>query len=399
MRSILAFNDYETAWSPAFEDSTSSSPEIIISIYLTKKAGLLLKRSKYQISSKNFMEFSNFGYVESYISLSFALFEPFTETSSLGEMFGFNLSSNIFYTDNKTDLDVIINHLKSSCILTHIEEELILIKEIGRGSTSIVYLAQNWERTESFAVKCISKNSLKKTNALKNLQNEISIMRKIKFPSLAQLHRVYEDEEQVYLVMEYLPHGNMLKRVLDKEAMNEEKCARFMKNLLETLNYLHSNNIVHRDLKLENILMTDDSTMEFKIIDFGLAYNSNSFEKRKCGSPGYVAPEMLRDEEYDSKIDVFSAGVILYILLHGEHPFEAGDTSKILTKNLECKFKVNKKFSTQAAEFIRTAMDPFPEQRPSALQLLEHPWLANKPKMMSVASIVTCLSSNVPQSI
>lgn len=397
MRSILAFNDYETAWSPAFQDSMSNFPEDFVSIILSKKVGMSLKKSKYQISTQNLIEFSNFGYVESYLNLSFSIFEPFIEDSLDGEKFGFYLNTNAYYTENKTDLDIIINHIKSSCILTHIEEQLIFIKEIGRGSTSTVYLAQNWERTESFAVKCISKTSLKKVSALKNLQNEISIMRKIKHPNLAKLHEVYENEEQVYLVMEYLPYGNLLKRVSNNETIKEEKCARFMKSLLETLNYLHANNIVHRDLKLENILMTDELTMEFKIIDFGLAYNSQSFEKRKCGSPGYVAPEMLRDEEYNSKIDIFSTGVILYILLHGEHPFEAGDMNKILKKNLECKYRVNKKISSQVTEFLNIAMEPFPEQRPSALQLLEHPWINNKPKMVSVASILTCLSSNIPQ--
>lgn len=396
MRSILSYINYETALSSFFDDSALACSESPYTLHLTRKIEGSLKRSQYQVAIPNLLEISNLGYVESCHNLNLSIFEAFIEDSPNGQKQGFHLNSEIFYTDNNSDLDTIITYFKKVCIFTHIEDQLIFIKEIGRGSTSIVYLAQNLEKTSKFAVKCISKKILKKAHAIRNLINEINIMRRVKHKNLAELHYAYEDEEHVYLVMEYLPYGNLLKRVSDNGSLSEAQIKGFLRDLLQTMNYLHSKDIVHRDLKLENILMTDENTLDFKIIDFGLAYDGRSIQKRKCGSPGYVAPEILRNEEYNYKIDIFSIGVILYIMFHGEHPFEASEMSKILKKNLECKLKIKKSISKQAKDVILAAMEPYPEKRPDTLKLLEHPWLGLKLSVVTNPSIATCVSPMAP---
>lgn len=396
MRSILSYINYETALSSFFDDSALACPESPYTLTLSRKVEGSLKRSQYQIAIPNLIEISNFGYVESCFHLNLSIFEPFIEDSPESQLQGFFLNQETFYTENKSDLDTIITYFKKVCIFTHIEDELVFLKEIGKGSTSVVYLAQNWEKTSQFAVKCISKKTLHKLHAIKNLINEINIMRKVKHRNLTELYCVYEDDEQVYLVMEYLPYGNLLKRVSGNGTLTEDKVKVFIRNLLQTVNYLHSRDIVHRDLKLENILMTDENSMDFKIIDFGLAYDGRSIQKRKCGSPGYVAPEMLRNEEYNYKIDIFSIGVILFIMLHGEHPFEAGEMNKILKKNLECKLKISKSISKLANDMILTTMEPYPEKRPDTSKLLEHPWIGLKLSVVTNPSIATCVSPMAP---
>ena len=175
--------------------------------------------------------------------------------------------------------------------------------------------------------------------------------------------------------MEYLPFGDLYGRIRTKKKFDEETTSKFMRSLVMTLEYLHSKHIVHRDLKLENIMMAQENDFEFKIIDFGLAYLSSATQSTKCGSPGYVAPEMLYNFRYDNKIDIFSAGVIMYILLSGKHPFQARNITNILQKNIECKFTVDKKISEGAAELLNLMMEPDPDLRPTASQILEHPWL------------------------
>jgi tRNA A-37 threonylcarbamoyl transferase component Bud32 len=395
MKSVFTSRDYETNWSPVFEDSGLVFSEPTLELFLSQKVKGSLKRSLYHISNPYLLEISQSGSVESYLDVSLMLFEAFIEDSDSGVKPGFHLNGRVFYTESEEDLDLCIKVFQKICVFCHIEDYFVQIKEIGVGSTSIVYLAEDIQKKNQFAIKCIKKSYLVKPQSLRNLTNEIKIMRKIDHKNICKLYSVFEDDDQVYLVLEYVQYGSLLKLVSDFGALDEKVAVRFMRSFVETLEYLHSNDIVHRDLKLENILISKNlEEIDFKIIDLGLAYISQYPQRRKCGSPGYVAPEMLRDEEYDNKIDIFSTGVVLYIILHGKHPFEARDLKKILTKNLECRVKVKKQVSELAADCLKSMLDPLPEMRPRSSQLLEHPWLAIKPKVLNIPSIVTCVSSN-----
>ena len=395
MNSIFTSSEYEANWSPVFEDSAQVFLDPVLVLYLSQVIGGTMKRSLFHISAPYLLEISQNGAVESYLNVSLMMFEPFVEESETGEKQGFQLNGETFFTDTQSDLDACIKILEKICVLSHIEDFYVLIKEIGVGSTSTVYLAEDLEKRHQVAVKCVKKSYLQKPQSLRNLSNEIKIMRKIEHKNVCKLYSVFESEDEVFLVMEYIPYGSLLKLITEEGELPESTALKFMRTFIETLEYLHSHKIVHRDLKLENILIScKSSEIEFKIIDLGLAYVSNYPQKRKCGSPGYVAPEMLRDEEYDNKIDIFSAGVVLFILFHGKHPFQAKDLNKILTKNMECRVKVKKNVSSLASDCLKHMLDPIPEIRPSASQLLEHPWLAFKTKVLTIPSIVTCVSSN-----
>ena len=137
-----------------------------------------MKRSLFHISAPYLLEISQNGAVESYLNVSLMMFEPFVEESETGEKQGFQLNGETFFTDTQSDLDACIKILEKICVLSHIEDFYVLIKEIGVGSTSTVYLAEDLEKRHQVAVKCVKKSYLQKPQSLRNLSNEIKIMRK-----------------------------------------------------------------------------------------------------------------------------------------------------------------------------------------------------------------------------
>ena len=141
-------------------------------------------------------------------------------------------------------------------------------------------------------------------------------MRKLEHENIIKLYEVYESDNHVYLVLELLHGGELFERIVKKGQYSEKDACILMRNLLSALAYMHGKGLMHRDLKPENLILKDnENDWDVKIADFGLATTiSGDFLFKRCGTPGYVAPEILADEKYDEKVDVFSAGVILYIL-------------------------------------------------------------------------------------
>lgn len=292
--------------------------------------------------------------------------------------YGFCLGADEFYEETSESIDLWVGWLKKESILLTFEEDFTIIKEIGRGSSSIVYLAESVATHKQYAAKCVEKSLLRKDkNFFNNLIQEIKVLFYLEHPSIIKLFHVYETSEYVYLILEYLPHEDLYKRILQKKILSEEDCSRFAKNLLDVLDYMHSKHIVHRDLKLENIIMTSDNDYSFKIVDFGLSYESEECQNEICGSPGYIAPEILRRCKYNQKVDIFSAGVLMYTIITGQHPFKARKPSRILSKNMKCLIKDHILLKDLAREFVMSMLQPKPEKRPYATNLKNHPWIVN----------------------
>ena len=308
--------------------------------------------------------------------LRFKLLQPFIEQAGSDEVYGFRLGKKEFYCKNSKQLDEIIAIVTKYCISDTFEEDFAVIKKIGQGITSTVYLIEDLFTHTQYAAKCINKSYLlSRPSSLSNLINEIEILSTLSHPNIIQLHHIYETSETVNLVLDYLPHGDLHKRLSVQKSFSEEDCARLARNLIETLDYLQSKSIVHRDLKLENIVMTAENNFSFKVIDFGLAAKCKSKLMGRCGTPGYIAPEVIEGKEYDSKADIFSAGVIIYISLTGKHPFNASNTLKILDKNFQCWVDFNRIEKGLAKELVMTMLKKQPRDRMDPEMLLDLNWM------------------------
>ena len=142
-------------------------------------------------------------------------------------------------------------------------------------------------------------------------------MRKLDHDSIIKLFNIYESDRHIYLVLEFLSGGELFERIVKKGQYSENDACTLMTKLLSALAYMHSKGIMHRDIKPENLILKDtENDWDVKIADFGLATLKTVGEQmfRRCGTPGYVAPEILDDQKYDERVDIFSAGVILYVL-------------------------------------------------------------------------------------
>lgn len=312
--------------------------------------------------------------------------EAFVEFNDHQRRYGFKLTQNDsfqdFFSESKEEIDKWLDALSPIVILTDFNDSFSIVKEVGAGSFSTVYLAKDLYDDQNYAVKSIDKGLITNERSLELLISEISIMRKLDNKSLVKLHKVYESETHVHLILDYAEGGDLLGRILKISNFSEVDAIKFIKNLLTALCYMHNKLVIHRDLKLENILLISEiSNIEFKIADFGFACNIQPNLALPCGSPGYMAPEMLKNTSYDEKVDVFSSGVILYILLSGRCPFSGKTQKDILLKNRECRITFNEKFwknvSKPGVQFVLWLTESDPHSRPTAEEALRHPWLQN----------------------
>ena len=312
--------------------------------------------------------------------------EAFSEENAEDQRYGFRLVQRgvfqDFYVKTAQELESWIDCLSSFVILTDLEEDFTVIKEIGSGNYGKVYLAHDCQDQKEFAVKSICKQAIvASARSTVALISEIKIMRRLSHPALIKLHRVYETAEHVHLILDYVQGGDLFQRIQHKSCYSEADAAQFMRSLLEALDYIHSHNYIHRDLKPENILLVrQEDDVKFKIADFGLACECREDQVQRCGSPGYVAPEILKKRNYGKKCDVFSAGIILYILLSYRAPFFGKSTNEILVRNKECKIYFQDKYwkhvSREGIDCVLRLTDPDPESRPTAREALKHPWLS-----------------------
>ncbi|CAD5114420.1 DgyrCDS3553 [Dimorphilus gyrociliatus] len=218
---------------------------------------------------------------------------------------------------------------------------------LGTGAFSEVHLVE--ERVppsdgipslfKSAAVKVIDKKGIKgKEDAL---ENEITVLRKLKHPNIVQLLDVYEDKKSVYLVMELVTGGELFDRIVEKGSYTERDASNLIRQVLEAVDFMHSTGIVHRDLKPENLLY-ENKTEESKIMisDFGLSrFEDSGCMATACGTPGYVAPEVLAQRPYGKEVDVWSIGVIAYILLCGYPPFYDENDAELFRQILKAEYE------------------------------------------------------------
>jgi len=258
-------------------------------------------------------------------------------------------------------------------------------KEIGRGGFSVVVEGVSKKTGEKFAVKRIKKVMVEGDD-IKLLRREIQIMKKVNHCNILKLFEVFEDDEEFFLVMELVTGKELFDKIVERGQYSEKDAANIVKQLVSAVEYLHANGIAHRDLKPENILSADAEGQEvIKIADFGFSKNFGE-EKlmTSCGSPGYVAPEVLTCESYDKSVDMWSVGVIIYILLCGYPPFYADNAPALFKKIMDVKYDFDDPswddVSNDAKDLIRNLLVKDPKSRFTAQACLNHPWVLENSK-------------------
>jgi len=258
-------------------------------------------------------------------------------------------------------------------------------KKIGQGGYGMVVTATHKVTGFVRAVKQIGKAHV--TN-IERFRQEIHIMKMMDHPNVIRLYETYEDKLFIYLVMEWCPGGELFDRIIDCKKFTEPQAALIMKQILYGIFYMHSQGVMHRDLKPENFLFVEkDQPIEkstIKIIDFGLSctFNANSAPaSTKAGTPYYVAPQVLQGS-YGHEIDVWSVGVMQYILLCGYPPFHGNDDREVLDKVKAGKFSFHQKdwgnISDDAKDLITWMLKMDPKERATAQQALQHVWIVEK---------------------
>ncbi len=222
------------------------------------------------------------------------------------------------------------------------------IKMIGKGSFARVYLVENKFNKRRFAVKAFSKEYLlSQPKGKLSLINEIMVMKKLNHPYIMNLEEFHESKNSIYLVLELLEGGELLNYISHKNNLSYKDIWKIMKCILEALSYMNQKGIMHRDLKPDNMILLEKNKLSqctLKLVDFGLAteYDIPEYLFKRCGTPGFVAPEVInapskQNIHYTPKCDVFSAGIIFYILLTERSPFDGKSFKEILNKNKKCK--------------------------------------------------------------
>ncbi|XP_046142830.1 calcium/calmodulin-dependent protein kinase type 1 isoform X5 [Osmia bicornis bicornis] len=225
-----------------------------------------------------------------------------------------------------------------------VEDKYVLKELLGTGAFSEVRLADSKEKPgQMFAVKIIDKKALKGKED--SLENEIRVLRRLTHPNIVQLLETFEDKHKVYLVMELVTGGELFDRIVEKGSYTEKDASGLIRQVLEAVDYMHDQGVVHRDLKPENLLYySPDEDSKIMISDFGLSKMEDSgIMATACGTPGYVAPEVLAQKPYGKAVDVWSIGVISYILLCGYPPFYDENDANLFAQILKgTTFRINK---------------------------------------------------------
>lgn len=258
--------------------------------------------------------------------------------------------------------------------------------KIGSGTFSEVKLAFNNENHQYYACKIIQrkkiegliKNNQEEANKrMERFEAEIRSMQKIHNPGVVQLIDLLKDDNYYYVFLEYCVNGELFDYIVDRKRLMEHEAKVFLKQILLAVQHLHSIRIAHRDLKPENILL--DAFNNIKIADFGFAksYKNNELSQTKCGTLTYISPDVLLNDFYDPfKSDIWSIGVILYVMVTGTIPWTATSDTHRLNQIIEGDFVIPMSLSEKCRDLIRKLMCVDPEKRISIEEALEHPWLS-----------------------
>lgn len=249
-------------------------------------------------------------------------------------------------------------------------------RTIGEGTFAKVKFAQNTETGESVAMKILDRSTIIKHKMADQIKREISIMKLVRHPYVVRLYEVLASRTKIYIILEFITGGELFDKIVQNGRLSETESRKYFQQLIDGVDYCHSKGVFHRDLKPENLLL--DSQGNLKISDFGLSAlpeQGVSILWTTCGTPNYVAPEVLGHKGYDGAVaDVWSCGVILYVLIAGYLPFDELDLTTLYSKIEKAEFSCPSWFPVGAKSLIHRMLDPNPETRVRVEEIRSDEW-------------------------
>ena len=276
-------------------------------------------------------------------------------------------SNNNFYKEHQTEINILKNDINQ-----------FQIKEIiGEGMFGKVKLAIHLITNEKVAIKIFDKSKIKSSREGQYIEREISILKRLNHYNTIKLYNLIQNDDFIFLVQEYIPGKELLNYIEKNDNLSEKEICKLYQQIISGIEYMYEMGIAHRDLKLENILL--NYKKDIKIIDFGL---SNSYDRNadellhsSCGSPCYAAPEMIKGLEYRGiNTDIWSSGIILYLMLCKSFPFNDKNNSKLYQKILAGKFNIPNNLSNEAKDIIIKLLKVNPQERIKLNEIKNHPW-------------------------
>lgn len=261
-------------------------------------------------------------------------------------------------------------------------DDYIIGKQIGQGAYAVVRIGLHKPTNRKVAMKIYKKYKLEEPNRRKSVKREIKLMEKMRHQHIVQLYEIIDTHKYVILVMEYVGGGSLHGYIKSKpkRRLEENDAKRIVKQIVEGLRYCHQRCITHRDIKLENLLLDEQNNI--KMIDFGFSTCIPNDKKIKifCGTPSYMAPEIVLKTEYcGPPADIWALGVLMFTILSGQFPYRGATDEELYTKICNASYhlpaEVKETLSPEAIDLLGQLFSIDADARPSAKQILRHPWL------------------------
>ena len=249
---------------------------------------------------------------------------------------------------------------------------------IGKGAFGKVNIGLHVLTGRIVAIKSFNKKKLKNEHAKLKILQEIELMKNLRHSSVVKLLDTFETNEYLLIIMENISGGDLLSFVKKRTKLNEKICKHIFKQLLLSIKFIHSKNIIHRDIKLDNILI--DLNNNIKLCDFGVGkmIHENEIIKEQCGTPAYIAPEILENKGYEGfPVDVWSSGIVLYAMLSGTVPFKANNLTDLHNIIIEGNFKEINDISFDCKDLLKKLLKVNPKERITIDEALKHKWLCD----------------------
>ncbi|XP_020697021.1 CBL-interacting protein kinase 23 [Dendrobium catenatum] len=251
-------------------------------------------------------------------------------------------------------------------------------RTLGEGSFAKVKFARNVETGENVAIKILDKEKVLLHKMVGQIKREISTMKLIRHPNVIRMYEVMASKTKIYIVLELVTGGELFDKIASSGRLKEDEARKYFQQLINAVDYCHSRGVYHRDLKPENLLLDVNGLL--KVSDFGLSalpqqVREDGLLHTTCGTPNYVAPEVINNKGYDgAKADLWSCGVILFILMAGYLPFEDSNLMILYKKIFKADFTCPAWFSTSVKKLIKRILDPNPQTRMTMAEVIENEW-------------------------